>query len=95
LLTIPFGETRTYAEIARQIGNPKAFRAVGAANGRNPVSIMTPCHRAIGSDGQLHGFAGGLDAKQYRLTMEQQAERRNAMAITDAKTLSAEAARAN
>lgn len=95
LLTIPFGETRTYAEIARQIGNPKAFRAVGAANGRNPVSIMTPCHRAIGSDGQLHGFAGGLDAKQYLLTMEQQAERRNAMAITDAKTLSAEAARAN
>jgi methylated-DNA-[protein]-cysteine S-methyltransferase len=70
LLTIPFGETRTYADIARQIGSPKAYRAMGAANGRNPVSIMIPCHRAIGSDGKLHGFAGGLDAKQYLLAME-------------------------
>jgi methylated-DNA-[protein]-cysteine S-methyltransferase len=70
LLTIPFGETRTYAEIARQIGNPKAYRAMGAANGRNPVSIIVPCHRAIGSDGQLHGFAGGLDAKRYLLALE-------------------------
>lgn len=65
LLTIPYGETRTYADIARQIGSPKAFRAMGAANGRNPVSIIVPCHRAIGSDGQLHGFAGGLEAKRY------------------------------
>ncbi|WP_200943311.1 MULTISPECIES: methylated-DNA--[protein]-cysteine S-methyltransferase [unclassified Rhizobium] len=70
LLTIPYGETRTYAEIARQIGNPKAFRAMGAANGRNPVSIVVPCHRAIGSDGQLHGFAGGLEAKRYLLDLE-------------------------
>lgn len=70
LLTIPFGETRTYADIARQIGHPRAYRAVGAANGRNPVSIIVPCHRAIGSDGQLHGFAGGLDAKRYLLAQE-------------------------
>lgn len=70
LLTIPFGETRTYADIARQIGHPKAYRAMGAANGRNPVSIIIPCHRAIGSDGRLHGFAGGLDAKRYLLALE-------------------------
>lgn len=70
LVTIPFGETRTYAELARQIGSPRAFRAVGAANGRNPISIITPCHRAIGSDGLLHGFAGGLDAKHYLLALE-------------------------
>lgn len=70
LLAIPFGQTRTYADIARQIGNPKACRAMGAANGRNPVSIIVPCHRAIGSDGQLHGFAGGLDAKRYLLALE-------------------------
>ena len=70
LLTIPFGETRTYADIARQIGHPKAYRAMGAANGRNPVSIIVPCHRAIGSDGRLHGFAGGLDAKRYLLALE-------------------------
>ncbi|KQY40810.1 methylated-DNA--[protein]-cysteine S-methyltransferase [Rhizobium sp. Root483D2] len=70
LLTIPFGETRTYATIARQIGHRKAYRAMGAANGRNPVSIIVPCHRAIGSDGQLHGFAGGLEAKRYLLALE-------------------------
>ena len=70
LLTIPFGATRSYAEIARQIGRPKASRAVGASNGRNPVSILAPCHRAIGSDGKLHGFAGGLEVKQYLLDLE-------------------------
>ncbi|KQY13291.1 methylated-DNA--[protein]-cysteine S-methyltransferase [Rhizobium sp. Root482] len=70
LLTIPFGATRSYAEIARQIGRPKASRAVGAANGRNPISILAPCHRAIGSDGKLHGFAGGLEVKQYLLDLE-------------------------
>jgi len=70
LLTIPFGETRSYADIARQIGRPMAFRAVGAANGRNPVSIITPCHRAIGSNGALTGFAGGLEAKHFLLTLE-------------------------
>lgn len=70
LLTIPFGATRSYAEIARQIGRLKASRAVGAANGRNPISILAPCHRAIGSDGKLHGFAGGLEVKQYLLDLE-------------------------
>ena len=70
LLTIPFGETRSYAEIARQIGRPTAFRAVGAANGRNPISIIAPCHRVIGSDGSLTGFGGGLAAKEHLLGME-------------------------
>jgi methylated-DNA-[protein]-cysteine S-methyltransferase len=70
LLTIPFGETRTYAEIARQIGQPKAVRAVGAANGRNPISIVTPCHRVIGSSGKLTGFAGGLEVKAQLLRLE-------------------------
>lgn len=59
LLTIPFGETRSYSQIAQQIGNPKAVRAVGAANGRNPISIVAPCHRVIGASGGLTGFAGG------------------------------------
>ncbi|GAC1470072.1 MAG: methylated-DNA--[protein]-cysteine S-methyltransferase [Gemmatimonadaceae bacterium] len=70
LLTIPFGETRSYGQLARQIGNPDAVRAVGAANGRNPVSIIAPCHRVIGSTGKLTGFAGGLDAKAYLLALE-------------------------
>jgi methylated-DNA-[protein]-cysteine S-methyltransferase len=70
LLTIPFGETRTYAQIARQIGRPDAVRAVGAANGKNPISIVAPCHRVIGSNGELTGFAGGLDAKAYLLRLE-------------------------
>ena len=70
LLTIPFGETRSYSQIAQQIGNPKAVRAVGAANGRNPISIIAPCHRVIGTSGGLTGFAGGLEAKQYLLALE-------------------------
>ncbi|QHG22722.1 methylated-DNA--[protein]-cysteine S-methyltransferase [Pseudomonas sp. DTU12.1] len=70
LLTIPFGETRSYSQIATQIGSPKAVRAVGAANGRNPISIVAPCHRVIGASGRLTGFAGGLEAKQYLLTLE-------------------------
>lgn len=70
LLTIPFGETRSYGEIARQIGRPGASRAVGAANGRNPISIIAPCHRVIGSNGSLTGFAGGLAAKELLLGME-------------------------
>jgi methylated-DNA-[protein]-cysteine S-methyltransferase len=70
LLTIPFGETRSYGEIARQIGRPTAFRAVGAANGRNPISIIAPCHRVIGSNGALTGFAGGLAAKERLLGIE-------------------------
>jgi len=70
LLTIPFGETRSYGEIARQIGRPEASRAVGAANGRNPISIITPCHRVLGSNGRLTGFAGGLEAKDHLLKHE-------------------------
>jgi len=70
LRTIPFGETRSYAQIAAQIGHPTAVRAVGAANGRNPVSIVTPCHRVIGSMGQLTGFAAGLDIKAHLLALE-------------------------
>lgn len=70
LLTIPAGETRSYAEIARQIGRPSACRAVGAANGKNPISIIAPCHRVIGSDGSLTGFAGGLAGKKYLLELE-------------------------
>jgi methylated-DNA-[protein]-cysteine S-methyltransferase len=71
LLTIPYGETRSYKEIAVQIGNEKAVRAVGAANGKNPISIIAPCHRVIGSSGALVGFAGGLDKKQILLNIEQ------------------------
>jgi methylated-DNA-[protein]-cysteine S-methyltransferase len=70
LLTIPFGETRSYGEIARQIGRPGASRAVGAANGRNPISIVAPCHRVIGSNGALTGFAGGIAAKRHLLALE-------------------------
>lgn len=70
LLNIPFGETRSYLDIALQIGNPAAVRAVGAANGKNPISIIAPCHRVIGSSGALTGFAGGLDAKHLLLTLE-------------------------
>jgi methylated-DNA-[protein]-cysteine S-methyltransferase len=70
LLTIPYGETRTYGEIARQIGAPTAMRAVGAANGRNPIAIIAPCHRVIGASGALTGFAGGLAAKRTLLDLE-------------------------
>ena len=70
LLTIPFGESRSYGEIARQIGRPTAYRAVGAANGKNPISIIAPCHRVIGSNGSLTGFAGGLEAKELLLALE-------------------------
>lgn len=70
LLTIPFGETRSYLQIAQQIGNEKSVRAVGAANGKNPISIIAPCHRVIGSSGKLIGFAGGLEAKAFLLQLE-------------------------
>jgi methylated-DNA-[protein]-cysteine S-methyltransferase len=73
LRTIPFGKTRSYAEIARQIGRPTAVRAVGAANGRNPLSIVTPCHRVIGTNGRLTGFAGGLHTKAFLLRLESRA----------------------
>lgn len=70
LLTIPAGETRSYAAIAAQVGCPGACRAVGAANSRNPISIVAPCHRVIGSDGSLTGFAGGLQGKAHLLDLE-------------------------
>ncbi|ALJ11790.1 methylated-DNA--[protein]-cysteine S-methyltransferase [Sphingopyxis macrogoltabida] len=70
LLAIPFGETRSYGEIADQLGNAGASRAVGAANGRNPISIIAPCHRVVGSTGKLTGFAGGLEAKAFLLELE-------------------------
>jgi methylated-DNA-[protein]-cysteine S-methyltransferase len=70
LLTIPFGETRSYGDIARQIGRPTASRAVGAANGKNPISIIAPCHRVIGSTGALTGLAGGLATKERLLGLE-------------------------
>ncbi len=73
LVTIPFGETRSYQAIAQQINNPKAVRAVGAANGRNPIPIIVPCHRVIGADGKLTGFAMGLEMKQQMLKLEQPA----------------------
>ena len=69
---IPFGETRSYGEIAKSIGQPSASRAVGAANGANPISIIVPCHRVIGSSGKLTGFGGGLDVKRWLLEHEQE-----------------------
>ena len=70
LLDIPYGETRSYKQIAEQVGNVKAVRAVGAANGKNPISIVAPCHRVIGASGKLVGFAGGLDKKEILLQIE-------------------------
>ena len=72
LLTIPFGETRSYGEIAEQIGAPGAARAVGLANGHNPIAIVVPCHRVIGANGSLTGFGGGLDRKRALLELENQ-----------------------
>ena len=69
---IPYGETRTYADIARTMGKPLAVRAVGAANGANPLPLVVPCHRVLGSDGSLTGYGGGLDVKQKLLEMERQ-----------------------
>jgi methylated-DNA-[protein]-cysteine S-methyltransferase len=70
LLEIPYGETRSYGEIARRIGRPDRARAVGAANGSNPVSIVVPCHRVIGADGSLTGYGGGLERKRWLLEHE-------------------------
>ena len=70
LLTIPFGETRSYGQIAKQIKNPKAVRAVGAANGANPIAIIVPCHRVIGASGALTGYGGGLPVKKWLLEFE-------------------------
>ena len=71
LLAIPFGETRSYGQLAKQLGNPSATRAVGAANGRNPLPIIVPCHRVIGSSGKLTGFGGGLETKAHLLNLEE------------------------
>lgn len=75
LLAIPFGQTRSYSDLAKKLGNPQATRAVGAANGRNPISIIVPCHRVIGSNGKLTGFAGGLEVKARLLELEQDPNR--------------------
>lgn len=70
LRSIPYGETRSYGEIAAQVGNPRAARAVGGANNKNPIMIFIPCHRVVGADGSLTGFACGLEAKKYMLDLE-------------------------
>ena len=70
LREIPFGETRSYSQQAALLKNPKAVRAVGAANGKNPIWIIVPCHRVIGADGSLTGYAGGVDVKKYLLDLE-------------------------
>ncbi len=70
LLQIPFGETRSYAELSTTYGDEKAIRAIAAANGKNPIAIVIPCHRVIGKDGKLVGYAGGLPRKQYLLNLE-------------------------
>ncbi|OZI66568.1 cysteine methyltransferase [Bordetella genomosp. 11] len=74
LLEIPYGQTRSYRSIAERIGHAKAVRAVGAANGRNPISIIAPCHRVIGASGSLTGFAGGLDVKARLLALERRTD---------------------
>ncbi len=70
LLTIPYGETRSYGQIAEQIGSPGAFRAVGLANGHNPIGIIVPCHRVVGASGSLTGYGGGLERKRILLELE-------------------------
>jgi methylated-DNA-[protein]-cysteine S-methyltransferase len=70
LRAIPYGETWSYGQLASKIGNPAAVRAVGLANGRNPIAVVIPCHRVIGSDGSLTGYGGGLDRKRYLLDLE-------------------------
>jgi len=75
LARIPYGETTSYGEVARRIGHPGSARAVGRANGRNPIAIVLPCHRVIGSDGSLTGYGGGLDLKRALLTLEAETAR--------------------
>ena len=74
LTEIPYGRTASYRELAERIGRPTAARAVGMANGRNPISIIVPCHRVIGADGQLTGYAGGVDRKRFLLELERAAQ---------------------
>ncbi|MGY1764120.1 methylated-DNA--[protein]-cysteine S-methyltransferase [Geodermatophilus sp. SYSU D00779] len=75
LTRIPYGETRTYGHVAEAVGEPGGAQAVGAANGRNPIAIVVPCHRVIGADGRLVGFGGGLPRKRFLLDLEQRADR--------------------
>ena len=75
LTRIPYGETRTYGAVAKAVGEPGGAQAVGAANGRNPLAIVVPCHRVIGADGSLIGFGGGLPRKRFLLDLEQRADR--------------------
>ena len=70
LMEIPYGETRTYGEIAERVGNPKASRAVGMANNKNPIGILIPCHRVVGVNGKLVGYAGGMEKKEWLLELE-------------------------
>ena len=72
LTDIPYGETRTYGEIAAAVGSPKAARAVGMANNKNPLGIIVPCHRVVGADGKLVGYAGGMEKKEWLLNLEQE-----------------------
>jgi methylated-DNA-[protein]-cysteine S-methyltransferase len=74
LKTIPYGETRSYGDLARELGDPALAQAVGKANGRNPLAVVVPCHRVIGADGSLTGYAGGLDRKRFLLELEEPAE---------------------
>jgi methylated-DNA-[protein]-cysteine S-methyltransferase len=83
LLTIPYGETRSYGQIAEQIGSPGASRAVGLANGHNPIGIIIPCHRVIGANGSLTGYGGGLDRKRALLELEQQVNIQRVAALDD------------
>ncbi|AWS40244.1 methylated-DNA--[protein]-cysteine S-methyltransferase [Streptosporangium sp. 'caverna'] len=78
LREIPFGETRSYGDLARQLGNVSLAQAVGAANARNPLSVIVPCHRVVGADGSLTGYAGGLDRKRFLLDLEEPAEQKAA-----------------
>ena len=78
LETIPYGQTCTYGDIARRVGSPNAVRAVGTANGKNPMWIVVPCHRVVGANGTLTGYAGGIDMKRRLLELEQRVLERNA-----------------
>lgn len=82
LLDIPYGETASYGELAQLLGKPAAARAVGLANGKNPISIIVPCHRVIGSTGSLTGYGGGLERKQYLLDFERRPSPREAMSTS-------------
>jgi len=86
LQEIPYGETISYGELAKRVGNPKASRAVGAANGQNPIPIVIPCHRVIGADGKLTGFGGGLPIKEALLTLETRPPSNSASHLRTVKT---------